>query len=212
MICCLCTKATENCTSITNTTGISKSTFSSVLRKMWEDEKNMTVQFDFSNGFMCSICKYLIQTLDRLQNEVVEVNNLIATLLNSESLEIDKGEGTKKALSIETQNKQKITESETNSLIEKKKKPPQKDKNNSADNKITRKRTTKDGSKGAPTRVNKADSIGTEDKVFYVEALLEKRGYKYLVKWENYPAIWNSWEPRFALPQHIVQVKEFLLF
>jgi hypothetical protein len=52
----------------------------------------------------------------------------------------------------------------------------------------------------------KNKSITTEDEVYNVEALLEKRGYKYLVKWENYSDVYNSWEPRFALPQFIVKV------
>ena len=40
-----------------------------------------------------------------------------------------------------------------------------------------------------------------------VESLLEKRGYKYLVKWKNCSEASNSWEARFALPQLIVKVK-----
>jgi hypothetical protein len=49
-------------------------------------------------------------------------------------------------------------------------------------------------------------SITTEDEVYNVEALLGQRGNKYLVKWENYSDVYNSWEPRFALPQYIVKV------
>ena len=172
----------------------------------------MTVKFDFSNGFLCLVCKYLIQTLDRLQNEVIEVKQLIVNLLETESLEMNNEEGTKICPSTETQSeKKKIEETKPNCQIEKKKKPPQKDKRTSADNKATQNRKTEDRSKKDSSKVNKADSISAEDKVFYVEALLEKRGYKYLVKWENYPANWNSWEPRFALPQHIVQVKHFFV-
>ena len=54
--------------------------------------------------------------------------------------------------------------------------------------------------------------IATDDEVYNVEALLEKRGYKYLVKWENYPESFNSWEPRFALPEHIVKVNIYFKF
>ena len=49
---------------------------------------------------------------------------------------------------------------------------------------------------------NLAKKKGKEE----VESLLEKRGYKYLVKWKNCSADCNSWEARFALPQTVVKV------
>merc|ERR1712106_539915 len=43
------------------------------------------------------------------------------------------------------------------------------------------------------TTAKKDELIPPEDEVFFVDALLEKRGYKYLVKWENHPESFNSW-------------------
>ena len=53
-----------------------------------------------------------------------------------------------------------------------------------------------------------------EDKeIFIIESLLEKKGDKYLVKWENYSKEYDSWEPASSVPNHIVQVKiYFTLF
>ena len=50
------------------------------------------------------------------------------------------------------------------------------------------------------------DSDSESEEEYNVEALLEKRGYKYLVKWENYSEEYNSWEPRFGLPPPVLKV------
>ena len=48
--------------------------------------------------------------------------------------------------------------------------------------------------------------MSTQDKVYTIEALLEKEGSMFLVKWENYTSLWNSWEPRDGIPPFIVKV------
>ena len=45
-----------------------------------------------------------------------------------------------------------------------------------------------------------------KDKVYIIESLLKKDGSMFLVKWENYSASWNSWEPREGIPPYIVKV------
>ena len=37
---------------------------------------------------------------------------------------------------------------------------------------------------------------------------MEKKGSKYLVKWENYPEEQNTWEPRSAIPKEIIEKYE----
>ena len=49
------------------------------------------------------------------------------------------------------------------------------------------------------TVAKKDELIPPEDEVFFVEALLEKRGHKYLVKWENHPERPNSGFDHFGL-------------
>ena len=44
------------------------------------------------------------------------------------------------------------------------------------------------------------------EKIYIIESLLKKNGSKFLVKWENYPKDYNSWEPRSCIPPNIVQV------
>ena len=50
-----------------------------------------------------------------------------------------------------------------------------------------------------------------EEDIYTIEALIAKKGSKYLVKWENYPHDQNTWEPRSAIPPFIVKVIRFLL-
>eukprot|EP00091_Calanus_sinicus_P017270 TRINITY_DN37278_c0_g1_i1.p1 TRINITY_DN37278_c0_g1~~TRINITY_DN37278_c0_g1_i1.p1 ORF type:complete len:103 (+),score=40.15 TRINITY_DN37278_c0_g1_i1:441-749(+) len=37
---------------------------------------------------------------------------------------------------------------------------------------------------------------------------MEKKGSKYLVKWENWPADQNTWEPKSSIPAYIVEFYE----
>ena len=43
-----------------------------------------------------------------------------------------------------------------------------------------------------------------DKNVYNVEKLLEKKGSKYLVKWEGYPDSDNTWEPSSSIPKHIL--------
>ena len=55
-------------------------------------------------------------------------------------------------------------------------------------------------------RIKKNEAVATQEELYIIESLLEKKGSTFLVKWENYNADWNSWEPRTGIPQFIVQV------
>jgi len=57
-------------------------------------------------------------------------------------------------------------------------------------------------------RVKKNKPAAMLEEVYIVEALLEKKGSTFLVKWENYDKDWNSWEPRTGLPAFIVKYYE----
>ena len=45
-----------------------------------------------------------------------------------------------------------------------------------------------------------------EEDIYNIEALVEKKGSKYLVKWENYPSSQNTWEPKSSIPPFIIKV------
>ena len=47
-----------------------------------------------------------------------------------------------------------------------------------------------------------------EEDIYTIEALVAKKGSKYLVKWENFPSDQNTWEPRSAIPPFIVKFYE----
>jgi len=47
-----------------------------------------------------------------------------------------------------------------------------------------------------------------EEDIYNIEALVSKKGTKYLVKWENFPHEQNTWEPRSAIPPFIVKFYE----
>ena len=47
-----------------------------------------------------------------------------------------------------------------------------------------------------------------EEEVYNIEALVKKKGSKYLVKWEDYSEEHNTWEPKAAIPDFILQVNK----
>ena len=57
---------------------------------------------------------------------------------------------------------------------------------------------------------NKTKSMQKTNKgandVYNIESLVKKQGSKYLVKWENYPADQNTWEPKASIPKFILKV------
>ena len=245
--CSVCGKTTETSTALASTTVASSLTFSQVLDKLVKEEQ--LAHPDFSTGIICTICKYFVSTLVRLQEDVVEVKTLILSLFKNEYSDIKSGNktveegnievyqpnagGTKKKMgtaevnnesetlsieriNIEPNEKQNKEESKANSRtkceLSKGKKSDQAPQNTLESNRITRKSKSFNENKPKETKAAaKRDKINTTgDEVFYVESLLEKRGYKYFVKWENYPESYNSWEPRFGLPEYIVKVDSSL--
>ena len=222
MTCSLCRNVVDDYTDIQDIIGTSGSTFSSVLQQLFKEEPPAPSvrKLDFSRGCLCPICKYFVYTLTRLEKEVNDVKCLIFTLFKNECSEVRNENLIDGPSAKETSRKHKTTEMTIDSSNETKskvsgKKSPKKDKKvvqAPKPKKTTRQSSTPKNNNSRETTpgVKSAEPISKGDEVYYVEKLLEKRGYKYLVKWENYPKIWNSWEPRFALPQNIVKVKGFL--
>ena len=50
-----------------------------------------------------------------------------------------------------------------------------------------------------------------EEDIYTIEALVDKKGSKYLVKWENFPHEQNTWEPKSAIPPFIIKVRQMML-
>merc|ERR1712130_874813 len=47
-----------------------------------------------------------------------------------------------------------------------------------------------------------------DEEVYNIEALIKKKGSKYLVKWEDYSTEHNTWEPKSSIPDFILQYYE----
>jgi hypothetical protein len=195
---------------MTTHTGTSNSTFADVLTKLVIEEQvtQSAKSLDFSMGCLCKVCKDVVSTFDRLQHELFDVKSLIlGWIANIEHF------GEK---NMEKRTEKKLNEEECTSKSKGKKTPRKEVTNGHASQNIIirSKRATKETPKFKEykTASDKDKLITIDDEVYNVEALLEKRGYKYLVKWENYPEVYNSWEPRFALPEHIVKVDIYCIF
>ena len=58
--------------------------------------------------------------------------------------------------------------------------------------------------------VEKPEQKQDREEVYNIEALVEKKGLKYLVQWENFTVDHNTWEPRSSIPDFILQVGKYL--
>lgn len=61
--------------------------------------------------------------------------------------------------------------------------------------------------KGGEEKKTKKAANKKED-VYIIESLIKKSGSQYLVKWENYPADQNTWEPKASIPGFILKFYE----
>ena len=71
------------------------------------------------------------------------------------------------------------------------------------------KKTKKDkNDKSHPPKKKTISDTKTKVKTYIIESLVERKGEKYLVKWEGYPPEQNTWEPRSNIPKFITQFYE----
>ena len=122
-----------------------------------------------------------------------------------EKLTTKKTEEAKNAIDTEKPAK-KTTEKSKN--INDSEKTPQKKTNGSKSDQSKKvdkpeKSKTKENKKKAEVKNN-----AEEEEVYIIESLLEKKGSKYLVKWENFTKEYNTWEPKSSIPANIVQVSK----
>lgn len=175
---------------LTKTTGASNLSYAEVLNNfLGESNQNANNTSEYFDGFLCFKCKNSVLELDLLQQKIVGVK---MTILNKMKKKKEKHPCETNSLKREYHNiKEEI-------FTEKLKKPRQslgmtdveraKLRNLPAEHKI---------------QVKKHSRTGV---VFIIESLREKKGGKYLVKWENYPEDESTWEPRSTIPPKILQV------
>ena len=197
--CSLCGKTMEPSSTVfdmTANTGPSSQSFTAVVEKLITEEQlaETFTNTDFLRGILCTVCKDIVAILDKLQSEVVKVkSSIISMLKNNKHIEKKNVDQQVKAEAIYQTivGKWRTGESGNSQICQ-----GNTQTRNVADTNAIEQSRPKVGD-------NKIEQKGKEK----VESLLEKRGYKYLVKWKNCSEASNSWEARFALPQLIVKVK-----
>ena len=70
------------------------------------------------------------------------------------------------------------------------------------------KKNKKDKKVKNPSLKKKKPTSKAEPKTYIIESLVERKGDKYLVKWESYPPEQSTWEPRANIPKFITQFYE----
>lgn len=171
---------------ITSKIGSSQHTFSEVLNKLFNKEKlpASLIEKDTSKGLLCTSCTDLVGDLFRLQHELRGVkNDIVSTFKKSQKSE------KRKSQVIETIAEETKVEAD----------PPIKSK--------VVKESVKEPEKEKPVK-KKPVQVEPEEEVYIIESLKEKKGNKFLVKWENFPDEESTWEPKSSIPDYIVQFYE----
>lgn len=171
---------------ITSKIGSSQHTFSEVLNKLFNKEKlpASLIEKDTSKGLLCTSCTDLVGDLFRLQHELRGVkNDIVSTFKKSQKSE------KRKSQVIETIAEEPKVEAD----------PPIKSK--------VVKESVKEPEKEKPVK-KKPVQVEPEEEVYIIESLKEKKGNKFLVKWENFPDEESTWEPKSSIPDYIVQFYE----
>jgi len=176
---------------ISSRIGSSQHTFSEVLTKLFHKEKlpaSLTENVA-SSGLLCTSCTDLVGDLFRLQHELRGVkNDIVGTFKKAQKSE------KKKEVKTDTVAKSEpVTKTET----------PSKPKVESA--KIPEKEKT--AKKKKPVQEEQKKEEPVED-IYLIESLKEKKGNKFLVKWENFPDEESTWEPKSSIPDYILQFYE----
>ena len=158
----------------------SQYTYSDVLTKLFlrEELPQSLAEKDFSSGFVCICCKYLVEELYRLQYQLRGLKNQIVSLFKkSQFIEAEDASETKDDKDSEDAYQMEADKAE---VIEEQ----QED-----EYKTPVKNTPKDDAQ-------------------IIESLKRKRGNKFLIKWENSPENENTWQPRSSIPDFIVKVSK----
>ena len=157
-----------------------KYTFSDVLCKLFKKEHLpcKLSEEDLSSGVLCTLCKNSVLNLYRLQYELREAKNVIVTTYK-QSRKPDNQKNDAAIVNGEVIATKKTVENKTSQKIE--------------EEVAIKKRKVNDE---------------TEDEVYSIEALKEKDGDKFLVKWDNFSEDENTWEPRSSIPDYILQVSK----
>ena len=171
----------------TKTTGASKLSYAEVLNNFLgetnQNTNNTSVYFD---GFLCFKCKNSVLELDLLQQKIV---------------------GVKMSILHKMKKKKEKHPSKTNSEYHKIKEEVFTDKFKKARQSFGMTDVERAKLRNLPAehkiQVKKHSRTGV---VFIIESLKEKKGGKYLVKWENYPEDESTWESRSTIPAKILQV------
>ena len=177
---------------------------------------------------LCSYCKDLVRDMFRLQREIKTVRNVIVrTFKNSENNDVDEElSDTDSKPNTLVQEIGRPIRTKTNGLesieqehCSKKKKKGKiikrdKDCNGRTKellNNIIYAGLRQNGeSNKAETEVEKCneeenDNVPDDETVYNIEALIDMKDATYLVKWENYPDAENTWEPKYSIPDHILE-------
>eukprot|EP00092_Neocalanus_flemingeri_P029705 GFUD01032252.1.p1 GENE.GFUD01032252.1~~GFUD01032252.1.p1 ORF type:complete len:727 (+),score=284.09 GFUD01032252.1:67-2247(+) len=166
--------------------GSSQNTFSEVLKKLVNKEQlpASLTEKNFSKGLLCTGCTDLVGDVFRLQHELRGVKNEIVDAF-------------KKSLKPEKKKKEM-----TETITADKKTDETPDKKKEAKESITKSKVKETTIKKKPVEKK------PQDDVYIIESLKEKKGNKFLVKWENYPEDQCTWEPKSSIPDYIVQFYE----
>ena len=221
--CSLCTENLEaGHEDIETAIGSSDSSYATILNAVFNSNSSEQTnpRLSFSSGKICLPCKVDIRELDQLQNRVICLKEDILSRASRKpkGISVEQREQTSNPDSDDTEEDfdEHVTKAEekkrpvsvklfdddkSNSVSSYKSGRPKREKPENSMSEIEKAKI-----KNLQSDIKFSVKKRNESDVFIIEYLKEKKGSKYLVKWENRHESENSWESEHQIPASVLQV------
>ena len=214
--CSLCTEKLEaGHEDLETAIGSSDSSYATILNAVFNS--NSSERLSFSSGKICLPCKADIRELDQFQNRVICLKEDILSRASRKpkGISVEQREQTSNPDSDDTEEDfdEHVTKAEekkrpeffaddkSNSVSTYKSGRPKREKPENSMSEIEKAKI-----KNLQSDIKFSVKKRNESDVFIIEYLKEKKGSKYLVKWENRHESENSWESEHQIPASVLQV------
>ena len=212
---------------INTSTGSSNSSYATILNAVFDNSEQAIPRLLFSSGIICLKCKVPIKDLDLFQNKIIGLKKVILTRASKKLEAISGGKEEVSSPNPDNVQEEAVDEEDEEDVTkaEEKKRPvptatakrvsgkkslsvpsdisvrPRRDKPQNSMSEIEKAKikNLKSDMKYSVKKRNQSD-------VYIIEYLKEKKGPKFLVKWENRHESENSWESKNKIPSSVLQV------
>ena len=207
---------------ISTSTGSSDSSYATILNEVFNNSGLSIPRLLFSSGQICLQCKVPIKDLDLFQNKIIGLKKVILAkaskklegIMGEQNEEVSNPESHDVREEVVADDEDDVTKAEEKrrrlqklfvkkspSVISDKSVRPRREKPQNSMSEIEKAKI-----KNLKSDMKFSVKKRSQSDVYIIEYLKEKKGSKYLVKWENRHESENSWELKNKIPSSVLEV------